>query len=320
MSIGLGVFASIIIQDRFLEPTRIVAIYYRYIYEKIVDHQVYERYEKCEKYEPKVIQKYESEIIQEYESNRTIDEAKAEILYFLGYFDDVSVYFENIETGFTMQYNENYVYFSASVTKAPLALFVYTLARDGQVDLDYKITFLREDYRGGSGIIHSRYAFGHEFTIRRLVALNLYESDNTATAMLMRYFGNGYRQFLVTIGADHRMAHRNLTDSGLNAIQAGIFARSIYDFIAEGNVYSEEFKRNLLNNQEPFIISHHYPVASKTGWTRYIAWHDMAIIYAPSPYILTILSARAGWTPADYRDFYEISMKFERFNNYWFGQ
>jgi hypothetical protein len=44
----------------------------------------------------------------------------------------------------------------------------------------------------------------------------------------------------------------------------------------------------------------------------------MAIVYAPSPYILVILSARNGWTAQDYRDFAEISMAFQNFNSTWF--
>jgi len=45
----------------------------------------------------------------------------------------------------------------------------------------------------------------------------------------------------------------------------------------------------------------------------------MTIVYAPSPYILVIMSARAGWTERDYADFAEISMAFQGFNGGWFG-
>ncbi|MCL1924682.1 MAG: class A beta-lactamase-related serine hydrolase [Defluviitaleaceae bacterium] len=307
--------------------------YYENIYE--TDYYFYAPYYKADPhqdayyyYQNYIYENYELpnshlinyEYIEEAEKeHRTIYEHKNEILYFLERFPNTSVFYQNIETGFTIAHNEREVYFSASVTKAPLALFVYSLARDGLVDLDYEITFTAPDRRGGSGIIRHTYPLGTSFPIRRLIGLNLYKSDNSATAMLMRYFGAGYSQFLISIGADPRMLGSNLTNSGLSAIEANIFALAIYDFIAEENPYSEEFLNNLLNNRFPFIVSN-YPVASKTGWTAPIAWHDMAIIKAPSPFTLTILSARQGSTYADYRDFYEISMKFERFNSYWFGR
>ena len=68
----------------------------------------------------------------------------------------------------------------------------------------------------------------------------------------------------------------------------------------------------MLNNQIPFIVSDRYPVASKTGWTSTV-FHDMAIVYADSPYILVILSARSNRTV-----FREISMAVQEFNAMWF--
>ena len=39
--------------------------------------------------------------------------------------NDLSVYYENLETGFVYQYNADRVYFSASVPKASFALYIY---------------------------------------------------------------------------------------------------------------------------------------------------------------------------------------------------
>jgi len=105
-------------------------------------------------------------------------------------------------------------------------------------------------------------------------------------------------------------------NSDLTANEAGLVARNIFDYIESGGRYSHEFRAALLDNQFPFIVSDH-PVASKTGWTSPRAWHDMAIVYAPSPFTLVILSARYGWTDADYADFKEISTAFQEFNDKW---
>ena len=233
--------------------------------------------------------------------------------------NNISVYFENLETGFVYMYNANSVYFSASVPKAFYALYLYQRAERGEIDLNSYITFTAADYFGGSGQIRHRYPFGAQISKRELLRLNLSYSDNIATLMLRRVHGlYGYRQFLAYLGANPNHVRNNIFNSQLTVGDAGTLARAIFNYIESDGNYSAEFREHLLNNQYPFIISD-YPVASKTGWTRPTAWHDMAIVYAPSPYILVILSRRDGWTAQDYRDFAEISMAFQEFNSTWFG-
>lgn len=331
IALFLGVFLTIFIVielseevsaveiPELVETSKLVETYdydgkYYYIdYEEYYEYEKYSEYYEYEEY--KNYENYEN-----YENHKkTKYEEKDYILSVISSFEGVSVWFENIETGFSVTYNEDYVYFSASVTKAPLALHVYTLAQQGFVNLDTKLTLTYSDLRGGSGILRHYYNVSDKFTIRRLLGLNLYESDNVATAMLFRYFGGTYRQFLASIGANHTMAHSNLTNSGLSATEAAIFARSIHSFIEEQDTYSEELRRNLLNNRFPFITSS-YPVASKTGWTYPLALHDMAIVYAPSPYILVILTNNRHRLYTDFHEFNKISYLFEMFNNRWFSQ
>ena len=179
-------------------------------------------------------------------------------------------------------------------------------------------TFTTADIIGGSGVILERYPLGSQFTLRDLLRLNISESDNVATYMLRRIHGiNGYRQFIADMGGNPYLIGNRIMDSNLTANEAGLHAREIFAYIESGGMYSHELKAGLLNNQFPFIVAD-YPIASKTGWTAPYAWHDMAIVYAPSPFILVILSARAGWRDADFADFAEISMAFQEFNDYWF--
>jgi len=232
--------------------------------------------------------------------------------------NNIAVYFENIETGFVYTYNANRTFFGASVSKAVFALYIYEKAERGEVDLNSSITFTSADFVGGSGVIRQRYSVGRTFTQREILGLNLYESDNIATLMLRRVHGiAGYRQFVAGLGGNTAFIGDRIMNGNLNANEAGRFARAIFNYIESDGRYSAEFRGHLLNNQFPFIVSD-YPVASKTGWTAPSAWHDMAIVYAPSPYILVILSARDGWRDQDYRDFEEISMAFQAFNNEWF--
>ena len=235
-------------------------------------------------------------------------------------FPNTSIFFQNIETGFTYTWYADREFFGASLSKASYALYLYQRAERGEIDLNRTITFTAADWNGGSGVIRHRYSVGRTFTTRRLIELNLYESDNIATLMLRRIYGiQGYRQFVESLGNNPRRVRDRIMNSQLTPNEVGRFALAIWDYIASDGRYSEEFRNALLNNQFPFIVSD-YPVASKTGWTSPIAWHDMSIVYAPSPYILVIMSARGGWTARDYSDFAEISMAFQNFNDRWFSQ
>lgn len=232
------------------------------------------------------------------------------------YGNGVAIYFENLETGCSFSHNGEQNFFAASIGKAPYAMWIYTLAEQGLIDLDATLTYREDHHVPGSGIIQHRYELGEEFTIRRLVALNLYESDNIATQMLRWEFGYAdYANFIYHLGGRHYLIN-DLWNAQITANEAGFFMREIFDYMESGGRYSEEFRQFMLNNQHPFIVSD-YPVASKTGWYRDFggAWHDMAIVYAPSPYILVILSSDRTGTDEDHQAYQYISMAFQQLNH-----
>lgn len=230
----------------------------------------------------------------------------------------VAVYYENLESGFIFRHHADRVFFGASATKAPFALYIYLEAEQGRAGMSNLITYTTDDFWEGSGVIRHQYALGTMFTRQRLLHLMLVPSDNVATRMLRRSHGlTGYSAFVESIGADPNNVH-NLTYSRLTANDAGIFMREAFRYIESGGIYSEDLRSNLLANRYPFIISD-YPVASKSGWAANFgaAWHDMAIVYAPSPYILALLSNRDG-NASDRRVYESISMFIQAFNSEWF--
>jgi len=230
----------------------------------------------------------------------------------------VSVYYENMATGFVFRHNADHQYFGASATKAPFALYIYLKTERGEASMDTVTTYTSADFWAGSGVIRHRYSVGQGFTQRQLLHLMITPSDNIATRMLRRVHGlDGYKNFVESIGANPDFV-QNLTFSYLSANDAGIFLREMYLYIESNGRYSHELRDNMLANRYAFIISD-YPVASKSGWAANYgaAWHDMAIVYAPSPYILALLSSRAG-NAADRVVYDAISMFVQEFNTKWF--
>ena len=216
----------------------------------------------------------------------------------------MSVHFENMETGFIYQFNEEHMYPSASVKKAIHGLYIYQQAEQGYIDLDATLW----------GVANPHYS------IREFVSRNIRVSDDHATFVLLDMFGlMGYLDFVEDLGANRNYIGPWIINSQLTVGEASIFVRAIYEYMESDGTYSDEFRDHMLNNEYPFVVSD-YPVASKTGWYPPFAWHDLAIVYAPSPYALIILSARHGWSDQDYEDFRIISMAFQEFNRKWFSE
>jgi len=241
-----------------------------------------------------------------------------ELEYFMQQFDNISVFYENMSSGFIFRHNTERTFFGASATKLPYAIYIYLKTEAGYASMNTVSSFTEADFWEGSGIIRHRYQYGATFTQRRLLNLMLVPSDNIATRMLRRMHGlNGYREWVESIGANPDFVH-NLTYSHLSADDAGIFLREAYRYITSGGRYSDDLRTNMLANRYAFIVSDH-PVASKSGWAANFgaAFHDMAIVFAPSPYTLAILSNWAG-THIDMRTYREISMKIQEFNDMWF--
>ena len=235
-----------------------------------------------------------------------------------------AVYYQNLESGFSVRHNTERQFFGASLSKAMFALMIFEMAERGETDLNRELIFTSEDQNWGSfgrgAYIQPNCPVGSAFTLRRLLELMISNSDNVATLILVRTFGiDAYKSFVASMGGSPGMVRDRVMNSQLTANEAALFLKSIYEYTEADNLYGAELRGYMQNNQIPFMSSGaKYPVASKTGWTSPSAWHDMAIVYANSPFILIIMSARAGWTENDYAEYEKILRNAQEFNDYWF--
>ncbi|MDR2182998.1 MAG: class A beta-lactamase-related serine hydrolase [Clostridiales bacterium] len=232
---------------------------------------------------------------------------------------NVAVYYKNLDTGFSYSHRGGVIYASASLNKAPHALYVYYLAESGLADLSQVHVFGPGNYRGGTGIIRFM-PFGTEFTTNELLIHSVRDSDNAAFGMLLGLFANhypSYREFYRSIGGntdlfDNATGRLNL----MTAEEAGLIMYRIYQYIESGGAYAHDFKDSLLNSDVPIIMAD-YPVAQKYGrWDG--NFHDKAIVYAPSPYILVIMSTLDRHGGGAFEEFAEISRFIQDFNDRYF--
>ncbi|MCL2388445.1 MAG: serine hydrolase [Defluviitaleaceae bacterium] len=224
---------------------------------------------------------------------------------------NISVFYKNLDTGFTYIHNPDRIFFGASLSKSNHALYSYMLAERGFMDMYEVHTFTEADAWGGTGIMQFM-PRGTEFTTRELLGLSMRESDNVAFRMLVRMFANAelsYQDFVREIGADSRLV-RDVISQNIHARDAGLFMYNIFNYIEGESLFGHYLKYDLLNTAQtshPYftrweaswglggpevnvqMIKSDYPLARKYGWSGG-AFHDAGIIYAPSPYILVILS------------------------------
>ena len=231
----------------------------------------------------------------------------------------VSIYYKNLDTGFTYSHRGGLIYNSASLNKTPHALYVYHLAEMGLADLSRVHTFTVREYRGGTGVMRHM-PFGTRFTTSELLIHSVRDSDNAAYHMLLNIFEGyspSYLEFYRGIGGDAGLFSRYTGRLNLmSAEEAGLIMYRIFQYIESDGIYAAEFKNSLLNSDVPIIIAD-YPVAQKYGrWDG--NFHDKAIVYAPSPYILVIMSTLDQHGDGAFEEFAEISRFIQDFNNRYF--
>jgi beta-lactamase class A len=193
------------------------------------------------------------------------------------------------------------------------ALYVYTLAERGFITLDTVHTFSPADRRGGTGIIQNM-AYGSRFTTRELLRHSMVFSCNVAARMLIRYTAGAefsYADFVYELGANPYFIG-NIATQNTDVFDKFIWMYAVHNYIWSDGLFSDYFQADLFAT--PGFIRADYPMARKYGWARPV-FNDAAVVYAPSPYVLIILSNMYGGAAGLFRN---ISYAFQEFNRAWF--
>lgn len=234
----------------------------------------------------------------------------------------VSVYYKSLTQDDTYTYQADTEYYIASVVKAPYALYVYQLADKGKVDLSQKYPYEARHRQGGSSFFRTQ-KLGTKFSLSQLLERMIRYSDNDAFMMVREAIPvDGFKAFVRTLGLTQAGSMDMLDDSAairgdISAHDAGIIAEAIYRYGESGSPNGEKLKEDMLHTDMPMLRSK-YSMARKLGsWEG--AMHDVAVIYAPKPYVLAVCTSRgrtydSWYTDADYEVFIKISERIETFS------
>jgi len=251
-----------------------------------------------------------------------------------GYGNSISLFYKNLETGFSYAHNPSRVFFSASISKAMHAFYTYIAAERGYIDLYTTHTYRATDFWGGTGIIRFMQV-GAEFTTRELLYYSIRHSDNIAFRMLYRYMNNidfSYRDFIIEQGFNPRFVLGDY-EQNASAEDIGLWMYAMHRYFESESRYGHYFHEDMRNvelyshpyftrgtvfggNEEinVHLLHSDYQMAKKYGWASH-AFNVMGVVYAQSPYILIILSNMASGA---HDLFEEISWIFQELNAKYF--
>ena len=192
----------------------------------------------------------------------------------------VSVSCVRLTDGYTYDYNADCEYYTASLLKAPYALWLAERADAGEIDLSTQLP--RLDTAPAQTAYDAIYS---------MISL----SDNDAATQLYRvwpaYTESDFSAFLLDLGVDR--PYNALSDE--TNIQ-GIFSShdavkilvALWNYFGSDAPNAEMLEQAFLDADHPMLESE-YDMAKKYGSWEY-ALHDIAIVYADEPYCIAVLS------------------------------
>ncbi|MGN0642264.1 MAG: serine hydrolase [Huintestinicola sp.] len=201
--------------------------------------------------------------------------------------DNVSIYYCDTETGYYFSYKPDNVYRSASTIKA---IYCQYILQSG-ADLDRKVRFYYPKKTSSSGKL-TRKAVGKCFTVDELITYAIVNSDNMAYRLLYETFGyKDFNAYIKSLGLQSPLLGSSSEYSKVTARSMGKCMLEIYRYSkATGNTYLTDLMKNTAFDEQiskgvKAETAHKYgQQGGKNGY------HDIAVIYAKEPYILSIFT------------------------------
>lgn len=216
------------------------------------------------------------------------DELKALSDYLEG--SGYGYFYCDVEYNHYAAYGCDKLFKTASTAKLPYVKYLLTLADKGEINVNDTMLFDARHKTSGSGIMKDL-ASGVNYQIKTLMDYTLRYSDNVAYAMLIEKYGlNGYFDYVKTLGVDYTTAANGYTNCTASTMAALLFDTARYE--GEGLSIMLDAGCNASYNYQIGAELKEYTVLQKYGAMKpgNVAYHDIAVVYAPHPYILVIFT------------------------------
>lgn len=193
---------------------------------------------------------------------------------------------------------------AASLIKVFIMAEAFRQAADGSIDLAATAAVTPDTRVGGAGPLEFA-EYGTRLSLRQLIELMITESDNTAANMLIKLLGlNAVNSLAQALGCrDTRLSRlmmdfsardagrENLTSpADMNILLSRLYAQQCIDPASDRTMLAV-LSRQTDKCKLPLLLPPATAIAHKTGELEGIE-HDSGIIYAETPYILTIMTEK----------------------------
>ncbi len=223
-------------------------------------------------------------------------------------YNKATVYYTDVEQKYYFAYGYENIHNTASTIKAPYAAYIL---KSG-ADLSEILVMEQRHVFTGSGVLKNK-EVGSKFSVSELIRYMITRSDNTAYAMLLERFGtNGFREYSQSLGIDFKLPSGGYTTCDIREMATFLLDIYYYEGTSRGKDLIKQMKNCSYSLQIPKAVPH--SVAHKFGFIyEGKAFHDMGIVYAPTPYLELIFTKIDG-TVYDTKAFLEIGKLVESLN------
>ncbi len=213
----------------------------------------------------------------------------------------IGFYYKNLVSGEVIEYNADEGFRPASVVKFPMFAEICRRAYDGRISLSDVVRVYDDEKVPGCGALRS-FPGDMDVDIETLCKLMITISDNTATNVLIRYFGAesltaGFREMGLAISSvNRRLYDYELESRGIQNVltprEMGVLLEQIYRDEFVDKATSEYIKSVMLEQQIEHkleMLPTDIRVAHKTGEEDNTT-NEVAIVYSELPYIFSFFS------------------------------
>lgn len=216
---------------------------------------------------------------------------------------NASVVYEDVSTGFKYAYNEDTIYYGASLIKLVEVMYIFDEAERGNIDINETITYT-SNYKKTYSVGMEKHKIGDEVSLKELISYAIMYSDNSAHFMLIDYIGKeNLKKYGKSLGAKYTLYGTD-TFGSQTAFDTNIYLEHAYEIIENNDEYGPLLKEYMMNtyyNSLYLTDEENNNVAHKYGWYSYY-YHDIGIVYESRPYLISILTLHG-------RDNYEDVVK-----------
>ena len=203
---------------------------------------------------------------------------------------NVSLLYEDLNSGFSIGLNTNKIYYAASTIKVLDGLYIYDKVSKGELSLDSELLYT-EKYYMKSSVMLNKVKHNTKITLKDLVRYAIVYSDNSAHAMLVDFIGKDkLKEFGYTLGATTTLTS-NDKFGNINVTDSIIYMKAINEFINNNGTLGEELKSFFVNAlyNDLEIPDLNIMAAHKYGYYGN-NYHEIGIVYDSNPYVIAILT------------------------------